>query len=237
MKKPQFTITRLNWLESIKHNFAAVTFNGFGGTLGLGVILQTIPDIEIRSDSPSDEPIGTFDSRELSVSLAYGKQLSSDIFIGVTTKYLYEKIQFVSTSGFAVDLGTIWQTPYETLKLAASLQNFGKMGALEQEDIKLPSLLRIGAGFEFPLQGETSNLLLTADQLVFLNGGGGTGVGAEYSLSKAFILRAGYQFGRENRGATFGFGTIQGRFAFDYGSAPLQNDLGSPYRLSVKMDL
>ncbi len=236
VKGTHLTFTHLSWLENINHEFAAVTFPGFGGTLGLGVIAQTIPGIEVRT-KPTAEPIGTFDAQDLAVELAFGRQWRSNLAAGFSVKYLYEKIYLNSATGFAIDLGGIWQTPVEHLKLGVTLQNLGSMSALRNDDIKLPALVRLGGAYVLPMAAGENHLAVAAEHVHFLQGGDGSSAGAEFLFRKTLALRAGYQFGRENRNVTAGFGTSFGRYQLDYGYAPFQNDLGNAHRFSMEVRL
>lgn len=234
--KAQLTVTHLEWLENINHNFAAVTFRGFGGTLGLAIATQSIPGIELR-DKPTAEPLGTFDARDVAVALAYGKKWNDKLAVGVALKGLYEKIYLNSANGFAVDLGVNWQSPLSPLRIGLAAQNLGSMSALINEKIKLPALVRVGGAYQF-LKSENGNgAMLVVDQLVYLEGGSYTNAGAEWSLRGTLALRAGYQFGRENRGFAAGLGASLGKYQFDYGFAAYENDLGQTQSFSIAVEL
>ena len=45
--------------------------------------------------------------------------------IGFNFKYIQQRIWKEKASGFAVDIGTLYQTPVEGLRIGASLTNFG----------------------------------------------------------------------------------------------------------------
>jgi hypothetical protein len=236
VKGTHLTFTHLSWFESINHEFAAVTFPGFGGILGAGAIMQTIPGIQVRT-KPTADPIGTFEAQELAIVLAFGRQWRSNLALGFSAKYLYEKIYLNSATGFAVDLGGIWQTPIEHLKLGVSLQNLGSVSALRNDDIKLPALARVGGAYVLPISVGENHLALAAEHVRFLRGGEGSSAGAEFLLRKTLALRAGYHFNHENRSVTGGFGTAFGRYQLDYGYAPFANDLGNAHRFSVEVKL
>ncbi len=232
----QLAVTHLEWLENINHNFAAVTFRGFGGTLGLAITTQSIPGIELR-DKPTAEPLGTFDARDVAVALAYGKKWNDKLAVGVALKGLYEKIYLSSANGFAVDLGVNWQSPLVPLRIGIAAQNLGSMSALLDEKIKLPSVVRVGGAYQLMKSENGNGLTLVADQLTYLEGGSSVNAGAEWSLRGALALRAGYQFGRENRGLAAGLGASLGRYQFDYGFAAYQNDLGQTQSFSIALEL
>jgi hypothetical protein len=177
------TFTHLSWLQSINHEFAAVTFPGFGGTLGLGLIAQTIPGIQIRT-KPTAEPIGTFDAQDLAVMLAFSRQWRPNLAAGFAVKYLYEKIYLNSAAGFAVDLGGLWQTPVEHLRLGVTAQNLGVMEALQKEELKLPALVRLGGAYVLPFTAGENHLAFAVEHVLFLQGGNGSSVGAEFLFTK-----------------------------------------------------
>jgi hypothetical protein len=228
--------THSSWLADINHEFVAVTFPGFRGTLGFGLTMLTIPGIELRT-KPAAEPIGTFDAQNIAVAMAFGRQWRSNLAGGFSIKYLYEKQYTFSASGFAIDFGGIWQTPVEPLRVGVSVQNLGTMSALRKEKIKLPALVRLGGAYVLPLSAGENHLALVAEHVRFLRGGDGSSAGAEFLFHKTLALRGGFQFGRESRGVTAGFGTSLGRYQLDYGYAPVENDLGNAHRFSVEVKL
>lgn len=234
--KAQLAVTHLEWLENINHNFAAISFRGFGGTLGLAITTQAIPGIELR-DKPTAEPLGTFDARDVAFALAYGKKWSENLAVGVAVKALYEKIYLTSANGFAVDVGLNWQSPLADLRLAAAVQNLGSMSALLDEKIKLPAVIRFGLAYQLSKSESGSGVTLVADHLTYLEGGAHPSAGVEWSLRGVMALRGGYQFGRENRGLAAGLGTSLGSYQFDYGFSAFRNDLGQAHRFSIAVEL
>ncbi|NUM66165.1 PorV/PorQ family protein [candidate division KSB1 bacterium] len=229
-------LAQAQWLESVNHDFYAVSFAGFGGVLGLGLTTQSIPDIEVR-DRPTAEPIGTFDGRDLALALAYGRKHGASLAWGLAAKYLYEKIYLNSANGFALDLGAGWQAPGSPVRLAASVQNLGKMGAHAREDIALPALLRAGAAYQLASTGGDPAFALTLENALLFKGGNAVSAGLEYWPRHGIAGRAGYQLGRENRGLTAGFGANRGSFTLDYGYLPFRNDLGATHRFALLVKL
>jgi hypothetical protein len=232
----QLAFTHLSWLESIKHDFIAVSFPGFGGKLGLAFTMQSIPDVELR-DKPSAEPISTLDARDLALALAYARQLHPHLGVGLSVKYLYEKIYLQSASGIAVDLGANWQSPVPGLRIGVSLQNLGSMSALVNEKITLPALLRLGGAYGYQNRDGDTIVTLALENLTLLNGGNHSSAGVEISPLKEIALRAGYQLNRENHGLSAGFGTNLSRYQLDYGYAAFGEDLGQTHRFSLGIRL
>ncbi|MDZ7268468.1 MAG: PorV/PorQ family protein [candidate division KSB1 bacterium] len=228
----QLAFCHLEWLQSINHDFYAVSFAGFDGVLGLGLTMQSVPGIEMR-DRPTAEPIGTFDGRDLALALAYGRKHGAALSWGLAAKYLYEKIYLHSASGFAVDFGAAWQKPGSPVRVAASVQNLGSMGAPARENIALPALLRAGAAWQLPSASGTPAFALTFENVMLFKGGHAVNAGMEYWPLPGLAARAGYQLGRENRGLAAGFGATRGRFTLDYGYLPFDQGLGATHRFAL----
>jgi len=224
-----------SWLQSIRADFLAISFPAFDGAIGLGLNMQTIPDIELRT-IPSPTPIGVFDARDLSIAIAYSRQFRENIQIGFGVKYLYEKIYIESATGVAVDAGVMIKNLVAGMKVGASVQNLGSMGQLLSNRVSLPTLARIGMAYT-PEQLAVGAFTLLSDALIIFDGETSITVAGEYVFQKTLGLRGGYQFNRENRGIAGGVGLSWGRYELDYGYMPFSSDLGDTHRLSLILKL
>lgn len=227
-----------SWLQNIRADFLAISFPAFSGVIGLGLNIQTIPDIELRT-IPAPAPIGVFDARDLSLTVAYSRALRNDFQVGVSVKYLHERIHVESASGVALDAGVLVKNLVTNLRLGATMQNFGRVSALRNEEIELPALARIGAAYSpsFSSNETPLNLTFLADAVIFFDGGSGVSVAGEYIFQKTIALRAGYQFDRENRGLAGGLGLTAGRYRIDYGYLPFSSNVGDTHRISFAVKL
>lgn len=224
-----------SWLQSIRADFLAISFPAFGGAIGLGLNMQTIPDIELRT-IPSPAPIGVFDARDLSLALAYSRPIRGNVQLGLTVKYLYEKIHVESAAGFAVDAGVLIRNLVGGLNAGASLQNIGGMGNLRNDKIDLPLLARVGVAYN-PERLASGAVTLLSEAMVVFDGESSVAIAGEYVFQKSLGLRGGYQFNRENRGVAGGVGLSWGRYQLDYGYMPFSSDLGDTHRFSLTLRL
>lgn len=224
-----------SWLQNIRADFLAISFPAFNGSIGLGINMQTIPDIELRT-IPSPTPIGTFDARDLSLAIAYSHPLRENVRLGFGVKYLYEKIHVESAAGVAVDAGVLITNLVQGLKIGATLQNLGSVGNLRNDKIELPALARIGVAYTSQ-QLASGALTLLSDALIVFEGESSATIAGEYLFQKTLALRAGYQLHRENRGIAGGAGLLLGRYQLDYGYMPFASDLGDTHRFSLALRL
>jgi hypothetical protein len=86
---------------------------------------------------PSIDPMYEFDSRNFITNVVYGYQFDM-LKIGITAKYIYEKIEFEDASGFAFSTG-IYKDDFiaENLDFGLSLNNLGSMSKMNNEINKI----------------------------------------------------------------------------------------------------
>lgn len=223
-----------SWLQGIRADFLAIAFPALHGAVGLGLNLQTIPDIEHRTTA-SPEPIGLIEARDLSLALAYSRALRNHVQVGLSIKYLYEKIYVESVSGMAIDLGVLVKNLVSGLRIGATLQNIGGTGKLQNDGIDLPALVRIGAAYVPPSHpgGTAGAVTLMSEAVIFFDGDKSVSIAGEYVFQRTLALRAGYQFNRENRGVAGGIGLQWSRYQLDYGYMPFAAELGDTHRISL----
>lgn len=204
--------------------------------VGISVTSTTVSDIEIRTRPGTPE--GTFTARNFAAGVSYARRISDNVRLGVTAKFLYEKILVDEASGFAFDIGTQFATPLDNLTIGAVVANLGKLKALETDPTVLPSLARIGPAYTFALSDDLYRFQLAADLVhIFPEGKSYLNAGAEVNFDRIASGRVGYQFGSRGRGFTAGVGLAYGIFALDYAYAPLTSDLGNTHTITLALNL
>jgi hypothetical protein len=124
------------WLADIDYNYVAsgLTVDGFG-TLGLSVTSLTMPEEIVRTEINPEGDGRRWSYSAFSMGLSFARSLTDRFSIGVTAKYIHEGIWNMSSSGFAFDIGTIYTTTFNGLKIGASISNFGTKMRLDGQDI------------------------------------------------------------------------------------------------------
>ncbi len=233
----QLMFMHREWIQDTRMEYLGASIAlGDDNALGAAINSTTVSDIEIRTrPGPAD---GTFTSREFSAGLSFSHRFSPDLRIGVTGKFLYQKIFVDEGSGFAADVGAIWQSPIDSLVIGAAVCNLGSMSVLRSERTTLPSLLRFGPAYTIPLVQEQIEATVAADVVrIFPEQRNYLNTGAELKFNAMFAARGGYQFGSEGRGLTLGVGIAYGILVLDYAYAKLSSDLGDAHTLSLALNL
>jgi opacity protein-like surface antigen len=207
------------WLADITFNYAAVTIPmGDAGTIGVNFTVLNMDEMERTTE---DQPEGTgefFDAGSFAFGVSYARNLTDWFAIGANLKYINEKIWNSSATGFAVDLGTLFKTPFEGLKFATAISNFGTKMQMEGDDLltqkdispqagnnanvnanlttdrfDIPLALRIGLAYE-PLSTEDQQLLVVLDWLNPSDNSQSVSFGGEYTVFQRIVsIRGGYK--------------------------------------------
>lgn len=231
---PQLLLMHKEWLQDITTDFVGA--QTFLGNLAVGVSVNStsINDIELRQQP--GPPQGTFDAHNAAFGLSLAYRIDTSLSVGITGKYLYEKILVDESSGIGIDLGAYYSTPWE-IRLGAALSNLGSVNELDKESSTLPTLFRIGAAYIHPVEAIDGNLTLASDVVSSSNESKShVDFGAELNYHQAFALRAGYQTGYDARGFTAGIGFRFDLFRLDYAFIPSRYDLGSTHTFSLGIE-
>ena len=223
------------WLTDTRMQFlGASTSLGENGSLGFSLTHLTISGIEIRTKpGPAD---GNFIARDFGVGISYAHRISGDVTLGLTGKYLLEKIFVDNTGGIAFDIGGRWKTPFDNFVIGGVVANIGSMNALRNERPRLPTLGRIGAAYTNKISTLQSIYSIAIDlEQDFPASQSYVKFGGEIFYQDLLAVRAGYFAGADARGFSAGLGIVYSLFSFDYAFAPLLADLGNTHTLSLSI--
>lgn len=197
---------------------------------GFSINNTAVDDIDIR-EIPG-EPLGQFNAQNLSIGLSMAYKVNDFVYVGMTGKFLYEKIYVDNASGIALDIGGLYRK--EFLSIGASISNLGSMSDLRNSPTKLPASIRFGASYIIPVVGLNSFLIVAADGYKVLSGGKiHANAGAEFLYNEFLAIRVGYQSGYENKSITTGIGLKYKAFNLDYAFVPYKYSLGSSHTITL----
>ncbi len=212
-----FTQTR--WIADINLNFItlAVPLNN-AGVIAASVTAVTMPDMEETTEYFPEGTGNTFGAGMYAVGLSYARPLTENFIIGATVKYVRESIANSFAQGLALDIGTVFTTPFKGIRFSTSITNFGTKMRMSGDDLlfqntpdpgqsgtvdKLNSYYETDA-FDMPLRlqiGISRDFEIGVSQVVMLAVDAGMpsdntqymNVGAEWSWSRLVFLRAGFK--------------------------------------------
>jgi long-subunit fatty acid transport protein len=207
------------WLADIDFNWGGVLLPvGDFGTVGVSATALSMAEMERTTEEQPEGTGQTFSAGSFALGISYAKNLTDWFSIGGTVRYVNEHIWNSNATGFAVDIGTMFTTPFDGLTFGAGISNFGtklKMSgddmlvqkdispnngnnanvnaSLSTESFDLPLTLRIGVAYQ-PIADEDQSLILAVDAAHPNDNAENVSVGFEYSaLQRILSIRAGYK--------------------------------------------
>ncbi len=224
-----------DYLADIRYSFAGFGTNlGLAGSLAFAVYLLDSGDMAVRT---IEQPEGTgeqFKVQDFALQVSYARLLTDRFAIGGSAKLISERIWHSSAQSMAFDIGVLFTTPFDRLRLGASFSNFGPKMQMSGRDIvfsydpkagqsgnaeivnsaylmdkhPLPLLFRVGLSLD-ALQTDDHRIVLSTDAAHPNDNSEYVNLGSEYSFRDLIALRAGYRnlFEEDGvQGLTFGGG-------------------------------
>ena len=125
-----------NWLADISYDYAAAALSIDGlGTMGLQLTSFSVPEDIVRTVINPDGDGRRWSAGSFSLGVAFSRSLTDRFSIGFSAKYVNEYIWNMSSNGMAFDIGTIYTTNFNGLRIGASISNFGTKMQLAGHDV------------------------------------------------------------------------------------------------------
>lgn len=230
----QVFVSHTNWPADIMHEFAAGTYtNGVSTFAVYGSVLH-MDDMNVTDEPTMGETGETFTCSSMAFGVNYAQQFTNKFSAGLGVKYLRENLSEFYVNSYAFDLGSIYNTGWENLKIGMALRNFGPDiryrvdddadgsddedpfdlfdndgdGLVDEDGIELES--KIPMSFSLGVSGdlmrnETNYWIASAQLDNVIDRLETWNVGTEYKMGNIF-LRAGYQFNYDTNGVSAGLG-------------------------------
>lgn len=236
---------------------------GDAGTLAVSFISVAMEKTEITTEL---EPEGTgrfYDAQDIALGLTYARALTTEFSIGVTAKYINQRIWNEVAEGVAFDIGTQYRIDVQNLVIAMSMTNFGGDLQFDGEDLNITKLRdnnypnsRLAparletSGYPLPLHFQVGvGFDMINDDFVKMRGeidathpndyDERINIGTELVFVERLFFRGGYRINYDDEnftlGAGFNFqmGTNIVRFDYAFANFELLPDL---HRYSVEID-
>jgi hypothetical protein len=240
-----------NWIADLAYNYAGAVFPlGNYGNLGLSATFLTMDQMERTTIASPDGTGEFFDAGSYALSVSYGRNLTNQFAIGISAKYINERLYHTNATGVALDLGALFDTGFHGLTLGMNIANYGSKMQLDGRDLQvqhdvdethygndpntnarlltdrfdLPLMFRFGVSMDVLRGSEHNSLVLAVDALHPSDDVEYLNVGGEYVFYKMFSLRGGLKelFSNDTeQGFTFGGGL---RYAFPGSNMKLSFD-------------
>ncbi|QQS35248.1 MAG: PorV/PorQ family protein [Ignavibacteriales bacterium] len=253
----------MNWFDLFDFNAASLVYNaGEFGVFGASMVSFTTGNMEITTE---EEPNGTgryFDAGDIALGVSYAKYLTDRFSVGLSVKYINQRIWNETASGVAFDIGTQYRLDFQNLTIAMSMTNFGAdikfdgpdldftyrkddnyplsrliPSRLNTQEYPLPLNFQVGIGFDI-VQYDFVKIIGAIDVTHPNDNAERAHFGAEFSFFDRFAVRGGYKYNYDDQDFTFGAGAnvpLGGTAVyFDYAYS-VYDILPSVHRISVNL--
>ena len=177
-KNSQFTTMYAKWLPQFNLNDLYYLFGAYRksieglGTVGMNITYLNLGEQNFRDEANTD--LGTFNSNEWAVSLAYATLLSENLGVGLNVRYIRSNLAQVEVgaqkgqgvaNAFAVDLGVLKKNfLINKLNLGINVSNLGPkvtyINASQADPI--PTNFRVGLAYK-ALDQEFNKIVFALD--------------------------------------------------------------------------
>jgi hypothetical protein len=215
----QVIFSQSDWLAGTKFRWAGFMLNlGDENAFGISLTQLDYGEEEVTTVASPDGTGERWSAQDLAVAVSYCRRLTDRFSMGGSVKYIQQSIWNESASTFAFDLGLLFVTNFNDLRLGVSLTNFGGdmkldgrdllqrvdidpsnsgsnkslVGTLKTDPWAIPLLFRVGVAMDV-YQDESVRVTLAADALRPSDNEESLNFGGEIGMNDIVFLRAGYK--------------------------------------------
>lgn len=136
VKRPELLVNYTKWIADIDFTFVGFVLPvSRVGTLGINITGMTMDEMAVTTYGAEDGTGETFKAGSYAVGFSYARQLTDRFSIGGNFKYIQEFISQSASRGFAVDIGTLFISPFKGVRFGVSISNFGQKLQIGGEDL------------------------------------------------------------------------------------------------------
>ncbi len=227
--KSQLIFSNTDWLVGTKFRWLGFLLS-LDEENAVGVSLTQL-DYGEEDVTTVAAPNGTgerWSAQDLAIAFTYSRRLTDRFSMGASVKYIDQRIWNESATAFAFDLGLLFVTGFNDMRLGVSMSNFGGdmkldgrdllsawisipqnsgsnkalVGSIKTDPWPIPLSFRVGVAMDV-YKDDMLRLTLATDALMPNDNDGSVNVGGEFGWSDMVFLRGGYK-------SVFGEGTEDG---------------------------
>lgn len=206
-------VAHTSWYVGTALRAAALTWaQGKFGTVGVHARYFDFGTMERTTNPTADQvgsyiSLGSYSAGAYALGLSYARSLTDKFSFGWTVKYVRETIDVYSAGNVVADLGFLYDTGFRTLRIGATLHNFGLDSKYAEEKFKMPQILRMGVAAELLGSSARENYLTGVVEAVHPNDANERlHLGMEAVFGGIGVVRAGHKFGYADEGLCLGGG-------------------------------
>ncbi|MCP4583550.1 MAG: PorV/PorQ family protein [candidate division Zixibacteria bacterium] len=185
LEKPGVNFMHNLWYQDISYEFLGGAFP-VGGKTTIAASAAYLHMGQIEGYNALNQSTGAISPHSLVGIVSFSRSISHSLSIGLSGKYITEKLDDVSATGYAFDLGA--QFHFSDFSIGAVANNIGPKVKYETDSFSLPTSVSFGtaySSFQLPVT-------ILAGANVPFDGKTSFAAGLEYQMAGFMSLRSGY---------------------------------------------
>ena len=215
----EVNFTYVDWFIDTRYIFAGIVAPIPGrGAIGLNVISFGMDEQPVRLVGQEQGTGEFYGAQDIAIGVTLAINLTNRFTFGFNGKYIRQQIWHTSADGFALDLGALYITQWDGLRMGVSISNFGSSLKLSGRDLinvldpdganygvdninvnyqtdafDLPLIARLGLSYTRSFFNDNTQITIATDFLHPSNDNERVNMGLEIVLLKMISIRAGYK--------------------------------------------
>ncbi len=135
----EFSVTHADWIMQTNLNWVGVVMKlSADDAVAVSVNQLDYGEEEITTEYQPNGTGQNWDAQDLAFGLTYSRNLTDRFSIGGTFKYIQQRIWNETASAFAMDIGLLFVTQFDGLRIGMNIANFGTEMKLAGKDLYQP---------------------------------------------------------------------------------------------------
>jgi len=204
LPKSEFAVSYSEWFVGTKYNWIGLAYKlDENNSFGISINQLDYGEEEITTEASPQGTGANWSASDMALGITYARNLTDRFSVGATMKYIHQQIYHETANAFALDIGLLFYTQVDGLRLGMNITNFGTemqmagkdlfqrididykpssgnneniAGALSTDSWTLPLYFTVGLGYD---------VIKSSDWLV------STGLDAVYPNNQTTFLNAG----------------------------------------------
>jgi hypothetical protein len=127
------------WLVGTNYNWIGIVYKlDDNDAVGFSINQLNYGQDEVTTVAVPDGTGEKWDAQDLSIGISYARNLTDRFSIGGTVKYIRQQIWHETASAFALDIGLLFHTQLDGLRIGMNISNFGSEMQLQGKDLLQP---------------------------------------------------------------------------------------------------
>ncbi len=219
MSKSELTVAYSEWFVQTNYNWIGLVYKvDENNSIGFSINQLDYGEEEITDEYNPEGTGSKWSAADLAIGLSYARNLTDRFSVGGSFKYIHQQIWHETADAFAMDIGLLFLTQLEGLRLGMNITNFGTEMQLDGKDLfhrididnkpqsgnneniagtlrtdswTLPLYFTVGVGYDF-IKNQDWQVTGGVDAVYPNNQTGFVNAGGEIVWNDMIALRGGY---------------------------------------------